>query len=58
MTLAYLFHQLFGRLLVRLQDLLKPDLVSEVILVGAGALVLAILLLILVIVLTQAPALG
>jgi len=43
---------------VRLQDLLKPDLVSEVILVGAGALVLAILLLILVIVLTQAPALG
>ena len=43
---------------MRLQDLLKPDLVSEVILVGAGALVLAILLLILVIVLTQAPALG
>jgi len=41
---------------VRREDLLKPDVVSEVILVGAGALVFVILILILVIVLTQASA--
>jgi len=41
---------------VRREDLLKPDLVSEVVLLGAGALVLVILILILVVVLTQASA--
>ena len=41
---------------MRREDLLKPDAMSEVILLGAGALVLAILILILVIVLTQASA--
>jgi len=40
----------------RREDLLKPDVVSEVILVGAGALVFVILILSLVIVLTQASA--
>jgi hypothetical protein len=42
---------------MRRQDLLKPDLVSEVILLGFGALIFAILLLILVTAWTQAPAL-
>jgi hypothetical protein len=37
---------------VRREDLLKPDLMSEVILVGAGALVFAILIVILLVVLT------
>jgi hypothetical protein len=47
----------FERLLfVRRQDLLKPDVMSEVILLGAGALVFAILILILIVVLTQASA--
>ena len=38
---------------VRREDLLKPDVVSEVILIGAGALVLLILILILFVVLTH-----
>ncbi len=46
----------FGRWLLRREDLLKPDLMSEVILLGAGALVFLILILILVVVLTQASA--
>jgi hypothetical protein len=37
---------------VRREDLLKPDLMSKVILVGAGALVFAILIVILLVVLT------
>jgi len=41
---------------VRRDDLLKPDVMSEVILLGAGALVLTILILILFIVLTKAAA--
>jgi len=41
---------------MRSQDLLKPDVMSEVILMGAGALVFAILILILIVVLTQASA--
>jgi len=41
---------------VRRQDLLKPDVMSEVILLGAGALVFAVLILILIVVLTQASA--
>ena len=41
---------------MRCQDLLKPDVMSEVILMGAGALVFAILILILIVVLTQASA--
>jgi hypothetical protein len=41
---------------VRRQDLLKPDVMSEVILLGAGVLVFAILILILIVVLTQASA--
>jgi len=41
---------------VRREDLLKPDVVSEAILLGAGALALAILFLILIVVLTQASA--
>jgi hypothetical protein len=40
---------------LRRDDLLKPDLVSEAILLGAGALVLVVIL-ILVVVLTQASA--
>ena len=41
---------------MRRDDLLKPDVMSEVILLGAGALVFAILILILIVVLTQASA--
>jgi len=41
---------------VRRQDLLKPDVMSEVILLGAGALIFVILILILVIAVTQASA--
>jgi len=41
---------------MRSQDLLKPDVMSEVILMGAGGLVYAILILILIVVLTQASA--
>ena len=43
-------------LFVRRDDLLKPDVMSEVILLGVGALVFAILILILVVVLTQTSA--
>jgi hypothetical protein len=42
---------------VRREDLLKPDLMSEVILLGFGALIFGILLLILVAAWKQAPAL-
>ena len=41
---------------MRSQDLLKPDVMSEIILMGAGGLVFAILILILIVVLTQASA--
>jgi hypothetical protein len=41
---------------VRSEDLLKPDVMSEGILLGAGVLVVAILILLLVVALTQAPA--
>ena len=41
---------------MRRQDLLKPDVMSELILLGAGAVVFAILILILIVVLTQASA--
>jgi hypothetical protein len=41
---------------VRSEDLLKPDVMSEAILLGAGVLVFAILILLLVVALTQAPA--
>jgi len=43
---------------VRHQDLLKPDLMSEVILLGFGALIFVILLLVLVAAWTQAPGLS
>ena len=46
----------FREAFVRRDDLLKPDVMSEVILLGAGALVLTILILILFIVLTKAAA--
>lgn len=39
---------------LRRQDLLKPDVMSEVIVLGAGTLVLLILIVILAIVLTHA----
>ena len=42
---------------MRREDLLKPDLLSKVILVGFGALIFGILLLILVAAWTQAPRL-
>ena len=41
---------------MRHQDLLKPDVMSEVILLVAGALVFVVLILILVIALTRASA--
>ena len=41
---------------MRRDDLLKLDVMSEVILLGAGALVFAVLILILIVVLTQASA--
>ena len=57
MTRAYLLLQFRWRvLLLRRDDLLKPDVVSEAILLGAGALVFVVLILILVVVLTQASA--
>jgi hypothetical protein len=46
-----------GGAFMRRDDLLKPDLMSEVILLGFGALIFVILLLILVAAWTQAPAL-
>jgi len=45
-----------GGAFVRRDDLLKPDVMSEVILLGAGALVFVILILILVVVLTRVSA--
>ena len=45
-----------GYFFVRREDLLKPDLMSEVILLGAGTLIFVILILILVVALTQASA--
>jgi hypothetical protein len=41
---------------VRREDLLKPDLICEVILLGAGAVLFMILLLILFAAITQSPA--
>jgi hypothetical protein len=41
---------------LRREDLLKPDAISEAILIGMGALAFVILILILVVVLTQASA--
>jgi hypothetical protein len=56
-TRANLLLQFFGgRIFVRREDLLNPDLISEVILLAAGVLVFVILLLILVVAVTH-PAL-
>ena len=52
-TRAHLPLQSFREVFLRRADLLKPDVMSEVILVGAGALVFLILILILVVVLTH-----
>ncbi|HYK49405.1 MAG TPA: hypothetical protein VEU94_06745 [Terriglobales bacterium] len=41
---------------MRREDLLKPDVMSEIILLGAGALIFVILMLILVVVLTESAA--
>ena len=57
MTRANLLLLFFGGDLVRREDLLKPDLISEVILMVAGVLVFVILLLVLVVTLTQPSAL-
>jgi hypothetical protein len=43
--------------LVRREDLLKPDVMSEIILLGFGVLIFAILLLVLIAAWTQAPGL-
>jgi hypothetical protein len=56
-TRANLLLQFFGGDLVRREDLLKPDSMSEVILLVAGVLVFVILLLILVVAVTQPSAL-
>ena len=42
---------------MRREDLLKPDVMSEIILLGFGVLIFAILLLVLVAAWTQAPRL-
>ena len=42
---------------VRRKDLLKPDLMSEIILLGFGTVIFVILILILIAAWTQAPAL-
>ena len=55
MTRAYLPSGLSEGFLRR-ADLLKPDVMSEVILLGAGALLFAILVLILIVVLTKGSA--
>jgi hypothetical protein len=55
MTCAYLPSS-SRRVFLRRADLLKPDLISEVILLAAGALVFMILVLILIVVLTQGSA--
>jgi hypothetical protein len=41
---------------VRREDLLKPDVMSEIILLGAGALIFVILMLVLIVVLTESAA--
>jgi len=41
---------------VRREDLLKPDVMSEIIMLGAGALIFVILMLILIVVLTESAA--
>ena len=41
---------------MRREDLLKPDVMSEIILLGAGALIFVILMLILIVVLTESAA--
>jgi hypothetical protein len=41
---------------LRRADLLKPDVMSEIILLGAGALVFAILILVLIVILTKGSA--
>ena len=57
MTRACLPSNFSGRCFLRRDEFLKPDAMSEVILLGAGAaLVLAVLMEILVVVLTQASA--
>lgn len=56
MTRAHLPSNLSEGYCVRREDLLKPDAMSEVILLGAGALVFVILVLILVAVLTRSSA--
>ena len=56
MTRAHLPLQSFREVFLRRADLLKPDVMSEVILLGAGALVIVILILILVVVLTRVSA--
>jgi hypothetical protein len=45
-----------GRWPMRSEDLLKPDVISEVILVGTGALLFVVLIVILAIVVTQPSA--
>jgi len=55
-TRAYLPSNFSGRCFLRRDEFLKPDAMSEVILLGAGALVFAILILTLIVVLTQASA--
>ena len=42
---------------MRREDLLKPDVMSEIILLGFGVLIFAILLLVLIAAWTQAPGL-
>jgi hypothetical protein len=56
-TRANLPYDSLGGGFVRREDLLKPDLMSEVILLGFGALIFVILLLILIAAWTQAPTL-
>jgi hypothetical protein len=56
-TLVPLPSNFVGRWYVRHQDYLKPDLMSEVMLLGFGALIFVILLLVLVAAWTQAPGL-
>jgi hypothetical protein len=55
-TRANLPCNLSGGYFVRREDLLKPDVMSEIILLGAGALIFVILMLILVVVLTESAA--
>jgi hypothetical protein len=55
-TRAYLLLQIPLEGALRRDDLLKPDVMSEAILLVAGALVFTILILVLIIVLTQASA--